>query len=104
MSTGTFTVADARADLLDHLEDIYAVEAKNGSVRRRTLSEQRLGGFWVMYWWGLKGYELHVHYKDSGAIKTSDVKVVGSNMRGGEVHLDSHQLALVRPYIKNPGA
>jgi hypothetical protein len=107
LSTATvMTIALARQDMLENVEDLAPVPYyvnKNGSYyQRQTLNEKRLGGFWVMYKWGLKNYELHVHYSDSGKIKTDTVKVTGSNMKGGQLHLDSQQLAAVRAKIKNP--
>lgn len=109
-STGNFTAAQARAHMLANVNKIapiprYDRDQKAYTIRRQTLNEKRMGGFWVMYKWGLDNFELHVHYNDKGKIKDGDtIKVAGSNMRGGFVGVSTHELNLIRQKINSPAA
>jgi hypothetical protein len=90
-------VGEARAHLLEHPESL-AVEPGPGGPIRQTLSEQRYGGSWAKFTWGLSGYELHVHYTAKGGINSNEVKVVKS-YGGGEAYLDSKELSKIRSYL-----
>jgi uncharacterized protein DUF4157 len=71
--------SDPREDMIAHVADLHSEPwSRGGPYQRQTLSEQRNneGGFGMLYRWGNRDWDLHVHYDKNGKIKSQFVKLV----------------------------
>ncbi len=87
-------LASARAQTLN----LQAVAMANGNYRRQTLTERRLGGFWVLYDYGnADGWQLHVHYTTRGGIALMKLATDSA-----EMHFSSTEEADFRGLVRDP--